>query len=90
MSRHPKTAEILTPTLPRNLTPIGIARLKPGTVRYEVRDAGCHGLRVVVQPTGHKSFHIRLWFRGKGYNVTLGPWLDAPSLWAQSRSWAPR
>jgi integrase len=34
---------------------------------------------VVVQPTGHKSFHVRLWFRGKGYNVTLGSVLDAPA-----------
>ena len=32
---------------------------------------------MVVQPSGHKSFHMRLWFRGKGYNITLGPWLDA-------------
>lgn len=77
MSGHSKTTQNLTPTLPRNLTPIGIAKLKPGLVRYEVRDAGCQGLRLVVQPSGHKSFHIRLWFRGRGYNVTLGPWLDA-------------
>ena len=67
----------LTPTLPRNLTAIGITRLPPRGARYEVRDAGCQGLRLVVQPSGHKSFHIRLWFRGRGYNLTLGPWLDA-------------
>ena len=77
MSGHTKTLKNLTPTLPRNLTPISIAKLKPAAERYEVRDAGCRGLRVVVQPTGHKSFHVRLWFRGKGYNITLGPWLDA-------------
>ena len=77
MSGHTKTLENLTPTLPRNLTPISIAKLKPSAVRYEVRDAGCRGLRLFVQPSGHKSFHMRLWFRGKGYNVTLGPWLDA-------------
>ena len=78
MVRHDKTSPNLTPALPlKSLTAIGVSKLKPDIARYEVRDAGCRGLRVVVQPSGHKSFHMRLWFRGKGYNVTLGPWLDA-------------
>ena len=78
MSRHGKAPQNLTPSLPlKTLTVIGISKLKPEISRYEVRDAGCRGLRVVVQPTGHKSFHMRLWFKGRGYNITLGPWLDA-------------
>src|SRR5215831_20919783 len=41
------------------LTDIAIGKLKPGAVRYEVPDAGARGLRVVVQPTGRKSFAVR-------------------------------
>jgi hypothetical protein len=89
MSGHTKTLENLTPTLPRNLTPISIAKLKPGATRYEVRDAGCRGLRLFVQPSGHKSFHVRLWFRGRGYNVTLGSWLDAPATGTEPVIGAP-
>ena len=90
MSGRAKTPPNLTPALPlKTLTPIGIARLKPSGVRYEVRDAGCRGLRLVVQPSGHKSFHMRLWFRGRGYNVTLGPWLDAASTGSEPVLGAP-
>ena len=90
MSRRTKTPQNLTPALPlKTLTPIGIAKLKPSGIRYEVRDAGCRGLRLVVQPSGHKSFHIRLWFRGKGYNLTLGPWLDAAATGTEPVLGAP-
>jgi len=41
------------------LTDITIANLKPRPVRYEVPDSGAHGLRVVVQSSGHKSFAVR-------------------------------
>jgi integrase len=71
------------------LTAISITKLKPAVERYEVRDAGCRGLRVVVQPSGHRSFHIRLWFRGKGYNVTLGPVLEAPATGTEPVIGAP-
>jgi hypothetical protein len=78
MSGHTKTPRNLTPALPaKTLTPISIAKLKPDASRYEVRDGGCRGLRLFVQPSGYKSFHMRLWFRGRGYNITLGLWLDA-------------
>jgi integrase len=41
------------------LTDIAIQKLKPGAVRYEVPDPGARGLRVVVQPSGRKSFAVR-------------------------------
>jgi integrase len=41
------------------LTDITITNLKPRPVRYEVPDGGAHGLRVIVQPSGHKSFAVR-------------------------------
>jgi integrase len=43
----------------RPLTPIAIENLKPGSKRYEVPDGGARGLRVVVQPSGRKSFAVR-------------------------------
>jgi integrase len=43
----------------RPLTDIAIANLKPRAVRYEVPDAGARGLKVIVQPSGYKSFAVR-------------------------------
>jgi acyl CoA:acetate/3-ketoacid CoA transferase alpha subunit len=43
----------------RPLTDISIQNLKPRAVRYEVPDPGARGLRVVVQPSGFKSFAVR-------------------------------
>jgi integrase len=41
------------------LTDIAIQNLKPRAVRYEVPDAGARGLRVIVQPSGVRSFAVR-------------------------------
>src|SRR6478672_7020532 len=80
MDRHVQPRKNHTPTIPaKTLTSIGVGKLKPRLDRYEVRDAGCRGLRVVVQPSGHRSFHLRLWFQNKAYNITLGSVLDAPT-----------
>ena len=80
MDRHVTPRKSHTPTIPaKTLTSLGVGKLKPGLDRYEVSDAGCRGLRVVVQPSGHRSFHLRLWFRNKAYNITLGSVLDAPT-----------
>jgi len=43
----------------RTLTDIAIQNLKPRAKRYEKPDPGARGLRVVVQPTGRKSFAVR-------------------------------
>jgi hypothetical protein len=45
--------------VPRALTDIAIQNLKARAVRYEVPDPGARGLRVVVQPTGSKSYAVR-------------------------------
>ena len=60
-----------------NLTKKAIEQLMPGEKRLTVYDTHVHGLGVLVQPTGHKSF---FWFRkvrGVGEWKTLG---DFPSL----------
>lgn len=41
------------------LTDIAIQKLKPRAVRYEVPDPGSRGLRVIVQPSGRKSYAVR-------------------------------
>jgi integrase len=41
------------------LTDLTVQRLKPRTVQYEKSDPGARGLRVVVHPTGRKSFIVR-------------------------------
>ena len=55
------------------LTPITIANLRSRNARFEVPDGGCVGLRVLVQPSGFKSWHLRYRFRGVPRNLTLGP-----------------
>jgi integrase len=58
----------------RPLTDIAIQNLKSKVERYEVSDPGCRGLRVAVQPSGHKSFIVR--YRdagGKNRKLTLPP-----------------
>ena len=58
------------------LTAIAIANLKPKPQRYEVRDPGCSGLRVVVFPSRRKSFIVRYRYRGGlQCKLTLGPCL---------------
>jgi hypothetical protein len=56
----------------RRLTDIAIRNLKPQADRYEVRDA-VSPLRVVVQPSGHKSFIVRYRspLNGKPAKLTL-------------------
>jgi len=58
----------------RPLTDIAIQHLKPGAVQYERPDPGARGLRVVVHPTGRKSFVVR--YRnaaGRTRKLTLTP-----------------
>jgi integrase len=56
------------------LTSPAVARLRPGKVRREIPDGGSPGLRLVIQPSGAKSWAMR--FRrpgGKAAKLTLGP-----------------
>ena len=58
----------------KTLTAAAVRNLLPGAKRLEIPDAGCRGLRLIVQSTGHKSFALR--FRrpdGRPGKLTLGP-----------------
>jgi integrase len=61
-------------TQPRKgLTAIAIEKLKPKSYRYEVGDPGAQGLRVLVTPSGHKSFIVRFRFGGRPRKYTVAP-----------------
>jgi integrase len=66
------TGHVTGDHMAKRLTDIAIRNLKPGTDRYEVRDA-VSPLRVVVQPSGHKSFIVRYRspLNGKPAKLTL-------------------
>jgi hypothetical protein len=56
------------------LTAAAVQKLSPGERRIEVPDGGCPGLRLIIQPGGHKSWALR--FRrpdGRTGKLTLGP-----------------
>jgi site-specific recombinase XerC len=58
----------------KTLTALSVLKLKAGRVRLEIPDAGCPGLRLIIQPSGAKSWAMR--FRrpdGKSAKLTLGP-----------------
>jgi integrase len=63
-------------TQPRTkLTAAAIGRYRPAAKRREIADAGCPGLRLIVQPSGALSFALR--FRkpnGVQAKLTLGPY----------------
>jgi integrase len=55
------------------LTAIAIEKLKSRPYRYEIGDPGAQGLRVIVQPSGHKAFVLRYRFGGRPQKLTIGP-----------------
>jgi integrase len=55
------------------LTAAGIAKLKPASIRREISDAGTTGLRLVVQPSGYKSWMVRWKRNGRQAKIFLGP-----------------
>ena len=59
----------------KGLTAIAIEKLKPKSYRYEVGDPGAQGLRVLVTPTGHKSFIVRfsVWWATEEVHRRAGP-----------------
>ena len=62
--------------MPKPLTTVAIANLKRKPKRYEVPDPGCPGMKVVIFPTGKKSYILRFRYRGLQRKLTLGPVLS--------------
>jgi hypothetical protein len=62
---------------PVKLTRDKVEAMKPASARREVRDALAPGLRLVVQPSGHRSWAFRYKLGGVARKLTLG---DYPAL----------
>lgn len=56
----------------RLLTDASALAIVSTETRQEIADAGCRGLRLVVQPSGAKSWAFRYLFAGKPRKLTLG------------------
>jgi integrase len=55
------------------LTAAAVKKIQPGSRRIEVVDGGCRGVRLVIQPSGSKSWAVRLRRPdGRTSKVTLG------------------
>src|SRR5262249_5511500 len=50
-----------------------VDKLRAGDDRREIADAGCPGLYLIVQPSGHKSWALRYRSRRRSVKLTLGP-----------------
>jgi integrase len=86
----------------RPLTAIAVAKARAAAERREIPDAGCHGLYLIVQPSGHKAWALRYRSRGRPVKFTLGtvlgpgaepataPALDTPLSLAAARELATR
>jgi hypothetical protein len=64
----------------KKLTPITVENAKPRAGRYEIPDAACRGLHLVVQPSGAKSWAVRYRHEGKPAKLTLQPGPGEPPL----------
>jgi hypothetical protein len=57
----------------KELTTIACEKLKARSNRYEIPDGRIGGLRIVVQPSGRKSWAFRFKTNGKSRKLTIGP-----------------
>jgi integrase len=63
--------------MPR-LTDVTVAQAKPRAIRIEVADAIVPGLRLVIQPSGFKSWACRYRLGRRQVKLTLGPYPRLP------------
>lgn len=59
-------------SVPVKLTRDRVEATKPASAPYEVRDAMVPGLRLLVQPSGHRSWLFRYTLRGTYRKLTVG------------------
>jgi integrase len=71
MKSHSVTRQV---TAPVTLTANSVAKVTPGNAVGEIRDAICPGLRLIVYPSGARSWVARFWLNKRHHKVTLGKW----------------
>jgi hypothetical protein len=69
-----------------HLTTAAVRRMRAGKQRREIRDGGCRGLLLIVQPSGVKTWAMRISHRGKLRRIALGPLTLAVRTVAARRS----
>jgi integrase len=84
------------------LTALAVAKAKARAERREIPDPGCHGLYLIVQSSGHKSWALRYRSQNRSVKFTLGtvlspgaesattPAIDTPLSLAAAREVATR
>jgi integrase len=58
--------------MPKPLTPLAIAQMKPGKNRREVADAAFPGLSIIVHPSGQKTWTFRYRYSRRLRRITIG------------------
>lgn len=58
--------------MPKPLTPLAIAQMKPGKNRREVADAAFPGLSIIVHPSGQKTWAFRYRYARRLRRITIG------------------
>lgn len=71
MKSHSVTRQVTSPV---TLTANSVAKVTPGNAVSEIRDAICPGLRLIVYPSGARSWVARFWLNKRHHKVTLGKW----------------
>lgn len=71
MKSHSVTRQV---TVPVTLTANSVGKVTPGNAVSEIRDALQPGLRLVVYPSGARSWVARFWLNKRHHKVTLGKW----------------
>src|SRR4051812_45994513 len=67
--------------MPRVLTAIAVSSAKPDpNRRVEVADGAIPGLRLIIQPSGAKSWAFRYEAHGRAVKMTLGPAIGPGAL----------
>jgi integrase len=56
------------------LTQAFLDNLQPRAERFEERDSKSPGLRIIVQPSGHRSWALRARVNGRQVKATIGPY----------------
>jgi integrase len=72
------------------LTAKYVENVRPDPVRREIADAGCAGLYLLLQPSGHRSWAVRYRINGKSKKLTIGSWPEVSLLDARVAAAAAR
>jgi hypothetical protein len=56
------------------LTSLTVEQIKPKASRFEIPDSKIIGLRLIVQPSGFKSWAVRYTINGRDRRLSLGPY----------------